>query len=260
MLADIAKPWNLEKISLIAIHPHTQIFSAVQNHQPVILKVTKDASQEAMILELYNGHGAIEVLDKNDEALLLERAIPGYSLAKYFPHREQEAIKITCTLIQQLHKAPIPSGTNLPHLRDVLTVLDGASVPYIEKARILRDKLLATTITDVLLHGDLHHHNILKHSNSWVVIDPKGLIGDAAYEIACFVRNPIPELLQTNNATEIIHTRIKAFAQMLNIDEQRITEWCFVGAMLSHIWAIEDGIDPDYFSKIVDIFYNIVNL
>jgi streptomycin 6-kinase len=36
-----------------------------------------------------------------------------------------------------------------------------------------------------LLHADLHHHNILAaERHPWLAIDPKGVIGDAAYERA----------------------------------------------------------------------------
>ncbi len=259
MLQNLAKLWNLSELIPISTSPYTSIFSALQNTRPVILKISEDAQQESQILKLYQNYGAIEVLETNNNAMLLEQAFPGTSLKSYFPTREAEAIKIVCNVMQKLHKAPIPSGANLPHLKDRLKALDNASVPHIEKARNVRDSLLATTTSNVLLHGDLHHDNILMHGDDWIVIDPKGFIGDATYEPACFIHNPIPELLSMNNADEIIRMRIKAFAHELSIDEKRIADWCFVVAVLAHVWAIEDGIGGEYFAKIVDIIHRLTS-
>ena len=133
----------------------------------------------------------------SDGMLLLERADPGVSLKSYFPEKDNDAIQITCECLKRLHQAPILSDHRLPHIKDWLTALDknpGIPTDYLHKAKKLRDELLKTTASHVLLHGDLHHDNILKNVNGWIVIDPKGVIGEPAYEVAAFIRNPIPEL------------------------------------------------------------------
>ena len=108
---------------------------------------------------------------------------------------------------------------------------------YLKKARQIRDQLLKTDDPDVLLHGDLHHDNILQNGDDWVVIDPKGVIGESAYEVAAFIRNPIPELLNHAAAPNIIHNRVTRFAEALELSERRIIDWCFVQAVLpsSHL-------------------------
>ena len=53
---------------------------------------------------------------------------------------------------------------------------------YLQKARDIRNQLLATALDPVLLHGDLHHENIIKHGDNWVVIDSKAVTGNPAYE------------------------------------------------------------------------------
>ena len=260
MLQNLAELWDLQALTPISNTPYTQILSALHNTRQVILKISDDARKEAQILELYHGYGAVEIIEFNDNAILLERALPGNALKSYFPDRDEESVKIACDVMKKLYKAPIPSNVKLPHLKDRLKALDNTTVPHIEKARNLRDKLLDTTISDVLLHGDLHHDNILRNGEDWVIIDPKGLIGDATYDVACFIRNPIPELLSQPNVSEIIQKRIKLFAQELDIDAKHIAEWCFVDAVMSHVWAAEDGIDPDYFGKIVEVMHSVVGL
>lgn len=138
-----------------------------------------------------------------------------------------------------------------------LTTLDGdlkIPVQTLQKAREIRDKLLITAIPDVFLHGDLHHDNILQNGNDWVVIDPKGVIGEPAYEVAAFIRNPMPELLNHADVPNIIHNRVTRFAELLELPSQRIIDWCFVQAVLAWAWALEDGCDTNYFEQLTKIF------
>ena len=110
---------------------------------------------------------------------------------------------------------------------------------------------------DVLLHGDLHHDNILQNGNDWLVIDPKGVIGEPEYEVTAFIRNPIPELLTHADAPNIILNRITHFAKILELSERRIIDWCFVQAVLAWIWALEDGCDASYFEQLTKVFNKI---
>ena len=142
--------------------------------------------------------------------------------------------------MKQLHKAKVPQTHCFPHIKDWLATLDKDwSIPdeHLQKARMLRDQLLQTSDADVLLHGDLHHDNILQNGDDWLVIDPKGVIGEPAYEVAAFIRNPIPELLNHADAPNIIHNRVTQFAELLELPSQRILDWCFVQAVLAWVWG-----------------------
>lgn len=77
----------------------------------------------------------------------------------------------------------------------------------------------------MLLHGDLHQDNILlSNNNKWIAIDHKEVIGEPAYEIGAFTRNPIPQLLEQPNIQAIITKRLNIFSKMLNIDRQQLKE------------------------------------
>lgn len=153
--------------------------------------------------------------------------------------------------MMRLHLASIPKYRAFFHIKDWLLLLDNEwNIPthYLHKARQLRDDLLATSGNDVLLHGDLHHDNILfsaskpeqiDDAKNWLVIDPKGVIGEAAYEAAAFIRNP-SELVDLVIAPSVINNRITIFAEILKIPAERILGWCFVQAVLSWLWYIED--------------------
>lgn len=93
----------------------------------------------------------------------------------------------------------------------------------------------------VLLHGDLHHGNILaSRSKQWLTIDPKGVIGEPEYEVGAFLRNPMSLLTSKDNLENLIKRRIDRISEMTGYDKERITHWGFAQAVLSAIWSFED--------------------
>jgi len=256
----ISSKLGLRDLNEITNLSYNYVLSGLQGDNPIVLKLGLDSeglAREAFALKCFSGCGAVKVLAENEGILLLERAVPGASVKSYFPDKEQESIKIACGVMKKLHQANIPTTHNFPHIKDWLAALDKDwPIPdgYLQKARKLRDQLLQISKPDVLLHGDLHHDNILPNGDDWLVIDPKGVIGESAYEVAAFIRNPIPELMHHADATTIIHNRITRFAEALELPSQRILDWCFVQAVLSWVWAIEDGCDTGYFEQLTKVF------
>lgn len=198
LVSAISSRLDLRDLHEVTNLTYNYVLSGFQRDNPIILKLGLDNAglkQEAFALKCFAGCGAVKVLSEDEGMLLLEQAVPGASLKRYFPDREQESIEIVCKVMKKLHQANIPATHNFPHIKDWLTVLDKDwNIPnhYLQKARKLRDELLQTSKPDVLLHGDLYHDNILQNGDDWVVIDPKGVIGEPAYEVAAFIRNPMP--------------------------------------------------------------------
>lgn len=259
LLATISSRLDLRDLKEVTNLTYNYVLLGFQSDNPIIIKLGLDNAglkQEAFALKCFSGCGAVKVLAEDEGMLLLERAVPGASLKRYFPDREEESIEIACSVMKKLHQANIPATHNFPHIKDWLAALDkGWPIPegYLKKAKKLRDQLLQTSEADVLLHGDLHHDNILQTANNWVVIDPKGVIGEPAYEVAAFIRNPIPELLNHADAPNIILNRITRFSEALKLSERRIIDWCFVQALLAWAWALEDGCDAGYWERSADI-------
>ena len=260
LVSAISSKHGLRDLKEVANLAYNYVLLGFQGDNHIILKASLDSeglAREAFALRCFEGCGAAKVLAEDEGVLLLERAMPGASLKNYFQNREQESIEIACNVMKKLHKASIPGAHHFPHVKDWLAALDKDwSIPdgYLQKARKLREQLLQTSEADVLLHGDLHHDNILQNGDYWVVIDPKGLIGEPAYEVAAFIRNPIPELLNHADAPNIIHNRVTRFAELLELPYQRILDWCFVQAVLAWVWALEDGCDASYFEHLTKIF------
>jgi streptomycin 6-kinase len=109
----------------------------------------------------------------------------------------------------------------------------------IELAESLFAELLSSSEPPVLIHGDLHHKNILTaQRRGWVAIDPKGLAAEPAYEVGALLRNPTLEL-RTNVAVQ--RRRVEVLAEELDLDRGRIVAWGVAQAVLSAWWGYEDG-------------------
>src|SRR3989344_3881838 len=127
----------------------------------------------------------INIYRHANDALLLQKAIPGSLLKNYFPKQTQNAIKIACDVTKRLHQAPLPKENHFPHIKEWLRSLDREwDIPrfHLEQVRSLKNTLLETQTAPMLLHGDLHQDNILSHGKDWLVIDPKGVIGSPINE------------------------------------------------------------------------------
>lgn len=256
----IADKYGLSGLTPITNLSYNYVMSGSQNNQPVVLKLSLDVEglrQEAAALRAFAGFGAVNVLVEDDGLLLLERAIPGNTLTSCFPARDNEAILIACNVMKRLHQAPKPEAGTFPCIKDWLMAFNkdwNIPAQYLYKARQLRDFLLATADQPVLLHGDLHHDNILQNDHDWLVIDPKGVIGEPAYEAAAFIRNPIPQLLAQENIVNIIRQRITLVSTAINLPRERIFDWCFVQAILAWVWSLEDGYDATSFKQLAQVF------
>lgn len=90
-----------------------------------------------------------------------------------------------------------------------------------------------------MLHGDLHHDNLLRASREpWVAIDPHGLIGDPGYDIGALLFNP--DLANRDPAlTALVPSRLEQLADELAIPRERLAAWGFVKAVMSDVWSAE---------------------
>lgn len=200
---------------------------------------------EATALGAFGGVGAARLLDADHRlgALLLERLRPGTSLSTVAAEDDEAATRVAAEVMNVLRQPP-PAGAILADAAGWVRALDrAAKAPGpLPRAQLRRATALIRTLSaeapaPVLLHGDLHNGNILRDgAKGWRAIDPKGLIGDPAFEAAAFLRNA-PDGTRARQ-------RIAALAAGTGLDEARIAAWGFVGAVLAAAWAIEDGVDP----------------
>ncbi len=208
-----------------------------------------ELSSEARALRAYGGHGAARLLDCDEEvgALLMSRIAPGRTLAGLGD--EKRATGIAAETMLKLWQAK-PEPAQFRNLEDWTSGLSklrarfsGGTGPIdpelVDAAERLRAEMLPSGSDAVLLHGDLHHLNILEGAGGeWFAIDPKGAMAEAAYEPAVFLLNPDPA---TCLDRELQKTRIDIFAEALHLDRERILAWAFFHSVLSAWWTIENG-------------------
>ncbi len=82
---------------------------------------------------------------------------------------------------------------------------------------------------DWLVHRDFHHHNMLRHGEQFVAIDPKPYLADREYDLPSFLWNPRDNRMEDCEQTE---RRIAAFVAA-GLDDFRIRAWTVIrGAYL----------------------------
>jgi len=265
LVSSFSKGWDLSDLKVFDNLSYNYVLSGFQKDKAIVLKLGLDVEnlrKEVRALKYFKKVGAVEVIEDAEGALLLEYVKPGYSLKQFFPDRDEESVLIASGVIHKLHLAAKEDFGGFPTIRDWLKSLDKPCEMFAEqlgRARMLRDELLETMGTSILLHGDLHHKNILAHGNEWKIIDPKGVVGELAYDVGCFIRNPLIDLPNHPDCIDILKNRIRAFSKNLSLDAQRITKWCYVQTMLSVVWAHEDNLDYEDVSQSLVYFQQLLD-
>ena len=109
----------------------------------------------------------------------------------------------------------------------------------------------------VLMHGDFHHFNIFSSERGWLVIDAKGVIGPAGYEVGPLLINPWGDMLNGNNYRRMTERRIDILHEKLGFERERIREWGLAHAVLSAWWDIEDNTGREYALNFAEMLADI---
>lgn len=223
---------------------------------PVVLKVcspTGEYAREAQAMQLFSARGGARVLavDEEHEVLLLERLQPGTTLALLVPAEDERATAILSSLMRQLW-CQAPTQHAFPSVAQLFTGLQrlrarfaGGCGPFpaflLAAAESQVADLLASPQPPLLLHGDLHHENVLQAGKQWRAIDAKGVVGDPGYEAGLLFYNPLPHLSSLPNVRTLLARRLDQLSAELAMERARIRGWGLAQCVLSAWWSIEDG-------------------
>lgn len=212
-------------------------------------------------LTLYNGEGVCRLLEA-DRALgvmLLERLHPGTMLAELT--NDEEATAIAAGLLKTLWRpAPVDHSfatvagwfEALPRHRARFGGTGPLDAQIFATAEGMVRELLAEQQPPMLLHGDFHHHNILRANRApWLIIDPKGLVGDPCYELGAFLYNPTTLDERHPDLPGLLWRRIDQFSALLGFERERIRRWAIAQAVLSAVWTCEGEGDGWQFTMAV---------
>jgi streptomycin 6-kinase len=265
-LLSLSRLWGLENLQPLPCGPH--VFKAYQNksQRDVVLKFARSTAEfqhETLTLRHYRGQGCVTLFatDAPALAILMEHVTPGVSLKTFFPEDDANAVAIAAQVIKRIHASSLNEidAHSFPKLKDWIQIFTherNRVLPkkQLDKAQSLARELLNSTTYEVLLHADLHHQNILSSDReAYLAIDPHGIMGDPAFEPAAFIRNPIPEIFTFTQARDLIRQRLTLFAELLNLDVERLRAWSFVHALLAVAWCLEDQQDFEPMLKIATL-------
>lgn len=234
--------WNLDRLTPLNNLSYNYVLSGFKEDTPIILKLSldiKSLDREAKALDAFREFGAVSLLDRKENALLLQQALPGHSLKNSFV---ESSIEIACNVAVRLHQASVPQDADFPSIEEWLITLDkNWNIPntHLLKARLLKQQLLSTTSSHrVLLHGDLHQGNILSHKNDWLVIDPKGAIGFPINDLWACVESPVHDLWY--------------ISERFGYPIDAVINWYYVHLVLAACWQAEDNLDSTLFLQLAD--------
>ncbi|MDP4169060.1 MAG: aminoglycoside phosphotransferase family protein [Bacillota bacterium] len=212
---------------------------------------------EVEALRFFNGKGIAQLIDVDLDKgiLILERLRPGSTLASL--ENDEEATYIASQVMKKLwipapHTSMVPTTVQMEKkLLEIHSEHKDGIGPI--SSEILKEAVETYGVVNGMmsnpyfLHGDLHHYNILKTgSQSWLAIDPKGLIGVREYDIIQYLLNKLPH----ENIVSVIEKRIEIFVEQLGLDKNMILSCGFAHSVLATTWTVqEDGcFDEKFFA------------
>ena len=209
--------------------------------QAAMLKMLSEEERfSGSLMAWWAGDGAAVVLACDDAALLLGRAEGAASLADMARRgQDDEACRILCAVAARLHAprdTPVPSLTRLPEWFRSLIAAAPAGPAVLARCADTARILLAAPREPCVLHGDLHHGNVLDFDPSgWRAIDPKGLIGERGFDFATLFRNP--DGADPSRPVAIVpdrfRRRVDVVAEAAGLERDRLLRWVLASAGLS---------------------------
>jgi streptomycin 6-kinase len=278
-IAEASARWGLTNIEPAQNLSYNFVAFTNRGDIQVVLKIglpNRETKSEMAALRLFNGEGACRLIDYDEEKywMLLERLKPGMMLSTL--EDDEEATHIAVEVMQKIWRFDYGS-TNTPlrsarakfiklsdwfdGLKRLRAMFNGGTGPLQEK---LVDRVeqsakdfFVENHKPVLMHGDFHHFNILSSERGWLVIDPKGVIGPACYEMGPLLMNPWTDLLSRKDYRGMISRRIDILHERLGFERERLREWGLAHAVLSAWWSIEEHGDWRYAASFAEMIADL---
>ena len=261
ILHECISRWELSDLHVISDLSINFLCNATSPHGEVVLKISGPHSErltEMVALKLYNGRNACRCIETDAElgAMLLERITPGDCLRQAVP--EDEQLRIGSRMVRDL-PIPIDGDVSLPLYSDWIhaayrTVKERYKPSECFKRSMSVAARLFTEIPNeherpFLLHGDLHHDNILLDADgSWKVIDPQGVIGPPLMECGRFIQNHAVDE-ENHLDMEKAASTVEYMATVLGESKRSVWIAFLVLHVLSFCWGFEMNYAPDVLER-----------
>jgi streptomycin 6-kinase len=211
--------------------------------------VDEETRTEPDALALWGGQGAVRLLDVDEGsgAMLLERLKPGTRLELH-PDRD-EAISIACLLLRRLWR-PVPADHPFRTVADLAAGL-AREIPreFTREGAPFERSLVDAAVRacqefaegdgrPVLANRDFHLGNVLAAAREpWLLIDPKPLVGEPAFDTGHLVRSLLPEELDAGSVDRVV----RRLAAELELPAERVRLWAMVRSVDDALWGMSTG-------------------
>ena len=257
-LNDVGARWAIQLLSPYQPLSYNYVAPAIRSDgESVVLKAgvpSREFSSEINALEHFGGQGMVRLFTADHDAgfMLLERIEPGEPL--HGMKDDCRATSVFAEVTRRMRKVT-PGERSFPSVSDwakgflrLRNRFEGTTGPLpksvVDRAEAMMTELIDSMSNPIVLHGDLHHWNILSSEREpWLALDPKGVIGEPEYEVGAWLRNPFPQILQEPNLQGIMARRADQLVEELGFDRSRVVEWAYCQAVLAGVWSYEDGSD-----------------
>ncbi|MFZ3415790.1 aminoglycoside phosphotransferase family protein [Arthrobacter sp. 3Tela_A] len=231
---------------------------------PAVLKLPfphPEAASEAPALQLWAGHGAVRLLDRDPagSALLLERLDPDKTLLDV---PVEEAVRVWGGIVRVLgiSESEDPEWAGIPSVAERAEQLSDelpAEWEFLGQPfeRWLLEEALAVCQTrgvvgrrssrDVLVHADLHFGNILaRPGDGYAAIDPQAVCGEAEYAVAPMLWNRLQDLDPEAPERALVQ-RLEDLCRAGGLDPAAAVEWSILREVANAVDYLRDGMPGD---------------
>jgi streptomycin 6-kinase len=235
-----------------------------ENQRAAVLKVSfphPGNVAEPDAFEAWEGRGAVRLYARADEhfAMLLERAHDS-------PLAEVTDNDKVARIAGQLHRRlTIPAPPGLPRLSDRAEeweeslLRDAGELPRglprrSVDAAVATVRELGREQPEIVVHGDFHARNILRADREpWLAVDPKGYVGDPAYDGGTLLGARARELMREDDFAKAALRMLDAFAEAAELESARVRRWAGYHAVESVLWSRRYGFQPGLIDELASI-------
>lgn len=257
MFREYLERWELTPDGDPIVTPNSRLLPVRWDGAPAMLKIAVSDEERlgSILMVWWDGKGAAQVLAHGENAILMERAEPGPSLSHIaHDNRDDVASRTMCAVLAQLHlprDRPPPALVPLTEWFDALGPAVEVYGGILSVAARTASNLLATQREIVVLHGDMHHENVLRFgTRGWLAIDPKGLVGERGFDYANIFCNPDNEIATMPGR---LARQARVVAEAAGLERTRLLAWVLAWAGLSAAFSFQDGASPDNALKVAEL-------
>ena len=178
----------------------------------------------------------------------MEQILPGEQLKTVAD--DEQVTQVAMNVMRCLWK-PAPEQHIFPYVTEWIGGLqklrlrfNGGFGPFpaklVEQAERQFAELIDYGSEPMLIHGDMNWGNILRGQREpWLVIDPKGVVGDPLYDVATFLNDPPKEMIMPE-VKRLLARRIAQISEGLGVERSRVRGWAQAHCVLAGYWIYED--------------------